>query len=231
MNEIHEIIIHAEKIALPNVKILVTGNGKTAHGALASLKKLRIQKVTAHEFMHNNYEEAVYCHLTTRDYIKSKTKQTFVKQHFYNHPEEYDSDFEKFTSCADIFLACHYWTPNSPPFFTKETLQNTDFNIRIIVDVSCDLNGPIPTSIFETSHTNPFYDYNIKSHKIEAPFSGPQNVTVATIGNLPALFAKDASKYFSKQLLKNVLLEFEKQKSPLLENGTLIKAGTLKFNL
>ncbi len=218
--------IQKEKInKLPALKILITGNGKTAKGAINALEKLKIKKVSTENFLNQKYNSAVYCHLKTADYVKNKLGQPFEKQEFYKKPENFISDFKKYTSYADVFLACHYWSPNSPTFFEKSDIEKSAFNIKIIIDVSCDLNGPIPTTIKESSHKKPFYDYNKATHQIEIPFSNPKHITVASIGNLPALFARRTSNHFSAKLKETIFPELLRAQSTLIDNASIFRHG------
>lgn len=221
LEDLQELIQNGKIKKLPALKIILTGNGKTAKGAINILEKLNITSVSKKAYLTQKFDHAVYCQLTTSDYLKSKVGKPFNKQEFYDQPENYISDFNKFISCSDAFLACHYWSPNAPRFFEKEAIQQPAFNLKIIIDVSCDLNGPIPTTIKETSHKNPFYDYNKASHRLEVPFSDSKHITVASIGNLPALFARKTSNYFSVRLKEIVLPELLKKESELLKNATI----------
>src|SRR5690606_17336219 len=81
------------KIKLPNIKIVLTGNGKVPHGAREILDYLRIREVEADDFLNQSYNEPVYCNIDVLDYNKRKDGQVLDKFDFYKHPENYESDF------------------------------------------------------------------------------------------------------------------------------------------
>ena len=54
----------------------------------------------------------------------------------------FQSSFMNFASCADIFITGHYYGKGSPYLFTREDAKSSDFKIRTIADISCDIDGP-----------------------------------------------------------------------------------------
>ena len=39
-----------------------------------------------------------------------------------------------------MYIACHYWDSNSPFVFSREDAKQNDFNIKVVADVSCDID-------------------------------------------------------------------------------------------
>jgi saccharopine dehydrogenase (NAD+, L-lysine-forming) len=157
----------------------------------------------------------------------------FNLQHFFKHPEEYISTFKKYTEVADIYMACHFWDPNSPVFITKEDMQKPEFNISVIADVSCDVNGPIASTLRSSTIADPFYGYNIKTKKEEPAFTSDKNITVMAVDNLPGELPRNSSADFCHKLLNDVfpfLLGNDDKK--VIERGTITNNGKLtdKFN-
>ena len=212
----------------PGLKILITGNGRVAHGAMETLSIVNIVKVEPAEFLTGDYSVPVFCQIGPEQYTRHKKGQKFNFTHFARFPEEYESAFLPYTRVTDILIAGHYWDPRSPVFFTKDDMKRTDFRISVIADISCDINVPIPSTIRSTTIYDPFYGYNPQNDIEEPAFTKPTNITVMAIDNLPGEIPRDASLDFGKQLMGNALHDLLSGiDSPMINNGTILKDGQL----
>jgi alanine dehydrogenase len=129
---------------------------------------------------------------------------------------------------TDILITGHFWDPRSPSFFSKEDMKRPDFRISIIADISCDVSGPIPTTIRATTISDPFYSFNPLLETEEPAFSRLTNITVMSIDNLPGELPRDASLDFGKMLMSNVLHDLLTETvSPMIERATILKNGKL----
>jgi saccharopine dehydrogenase (NAD+, L-lysine forming) len=213
---------------LPDLKILVTGDGRVAHGAMETLDVLKISRVEPDEFLTKDFDIPVFCQIGPEQYTKHKKGQKFSFRHFTRFPEEYESAFLPYTKVTDILIAGHYWDPRSPVFFTKDDMRRADFRITVIADISCDINVPIPSTIRSTTISDPFYGYNPQLNIEETAFTRQTNITVMAIDNLPGELPRDASFDFGKQLMNNALNDlFGKGNSPVIDNATILKEGKL----
>ena len=131
----------------PGLKILVTGEGRVAQGAMETLNIANVVQVSPDDYLNRDFEVPVFCQIGPQHYTKHKSGNEFSFDHFRIHPEEYESAFLPYTKVTDILITGHYWDPRSPVFFTKEDMRNPDFRISVIADISCDVNGPIPSTI------------------------------------------------------------------------------------
>jgi saccharopine dehydrogenase (NAD+, L-lysine-forming) len=121
-------------------------------------------------------------------------------------------------------IAGHFWDPRSPVFFTKEDMKNPDFRISVIADVSCDINGSIPSTIRATTISDPFYGYNPYLEIEEPAFLRQSNITVMSIDNLPGELPRDASLDFGKQLMSNVLHDLlTGSESPMISRAMILR--------
>ena len=212
----------------PGIKILVTGGGRVAHGALETLSVCNIKQVDPEDFLSREFDVPVVCRIGPEIYTRHKTGQQFSFDHFTKHPDEYESAFLPFTQVSDMLITGHYWDPRSPVFFTKEDMRKPEFRISVIADISCDVNGPIPSTLRPTTISDPFYGYNSHLEKEEPAFLRPSNITVMSIDNLPGELPRDASMDFGNQLINNALHElFSDIESPMIERATILKFGKL----
>lgn len=225
---IDEMYAGLRKVTLQPIKILVTGGGRVASGAMETLAALKIRQVTYKEYLNETFDEPVVCQIEPVHYVQRKDGVPFEIQHFFANPEMYESKFKRFQKVTDIFIACHFWDPKSPHFITEEDLQDPDFRISIIADVSCDIGGPIASTIRPSDIENPFYDYNPKTGKEEPAFSGEGNITVMAVDNLPGELPRNASRDFGRDLIKHVFPALlGNDDDGIIERATIARNGKL----
>ena len=161
------------------------------------------------------------------DYNQRIDGSSSNKNEFYNNPKLYKSIFIDFAKHADIFLAAHYYSPDSPFLFTRAEAKHPEFNIKVIADISCDINGPVASTIRPSTITNPIYGYNRKTEK-EDDYMKNDVIAVMAVDNLPCELPKDASEYFGNELLDNIIpLIITGDKDQIIENATICKNGDL----
>ena len=194
-----------KKIDLPKIKIAITGGGRVAKGAMEVLLGAGIRKVTPAQFVNNQFDEPVFTQLNTRDYNVHKDAEEFNRHEFYNHPDRYEGDFLKYARVADLLIACAFWDPEAPVLFTPKDATATDFDIRIVADITCDIEGSIPSTKRSTTIADPIYDYNPEEDVEEPALSDEANITVMAVDNLPCELPRDASESFGRELIDNVL--------------------------
>ncbi len=210
------------------LKILVTGEGRVANGAMETLNVCNLVKVDPKDFLNREFDVPVVCQIGPADYVRHKYGKKFNFSHFISRPEEYESTFLPFTKVTDILVTGHYWDPRSPVFFTKDEMKQTGFRISVIADISCDVNGPVPSTIRATTISDPFFGYNPQLEAEEPPFTRPSNITVMAVDNLPGELPRDASLDFGKQLMQNILYDLMSgTESPMIERATILKDGML----
>ncbi|MGD1958842.1 MAG: NAD(P)-dependent oxidoreductase [Fulvivirga sp.] len=216
------------KVKLPAIKIALTGGGRVAKGAMEVLNGMNIRHVSPSEFTREYFNEPVYTQLNTRDYSKAKDGSDFSRHDFYNHPERYTGDFLKYANVADVLIAGAFWDPRAPVLFTSKDAASEDFKIRVISDITCDIEGSIPSTKKPTTIEDPIYDYNPSDDTIEPPMSDEGNITVMAVDNLPCELPRNASQDFGKELIDNVLphlLGDDAEK--VIERATITKDGKL----
>jgi saccharopine dehydrogenase (NAD+, L-lysine forming) len=222
-----EMILWLKKFTFPPLRIVLTGNGRVAKGAKEVLDELGVKQVTPNEFIQNDFDEMVYTMPNSSDYYLNENN-IFKREEFYLHPEDYHSTFEKFSKKADILIACAYWNPKAPKLFEKDDVRSPEFKIRIIADITCDINGSITTTTKASTIYDPFYDYNVKTGTLEEPFSSPGNITVMAIDNLPTELPRDASEFFGNQLIEYVFPAImEGKNESIIKKSMISEKGSL----
>ena len=222
-----ELIAALNGIELPNLKILLTGNGKVAYGAKEMLDAMHIKKVSVAEYISQTFKEPVYCLVDVLDYNKRKEGTNTNNKHFYTHPEAYVSDFMRFAKVTDFFIAGHYYGNGAPYLFSRENAKSVDFNIKFVADISCDVDGPVASTLRASTIADPIYGYNPITES-EVDFKDKDAIVVMAVDNLPCELPKDASEGFGEMFLENVIPAFfNGDKDGVLKRAKMTENGKL----
>ncbi|MBO2010467.1 NAD(P)-dependent oxidoreductase [Hymenobacter negativus] len=203
MDDMQEEFFKVKK--LPPIKMAVTGSGRVAQGALEVLDRMGIRRVSVYDYLYLTFNEPVYTQLRSSDYNRRRDGRVWDTPDFHQHPEEYESTFDKFLPVTDLLIACAYWHPAAPLLFTEADTQQPDFRINTIADVTCDVDGSVPVTKRNSTIADPAFDYNCATGELESAYSRPSNITVMAVDNLPCELPRNASRDFGRQLLDNVL--------------------------
>jgi saccharopine dehydrogenase (NAD+, L-lysine forming) len=202
--DFNELTIELKKVKLPpHFKMVVTGHGRVGMGAREILGMLNIQELDPEIYLTYSSEKAAFTQLDAEDYYKSKEGKTFIKDEFYQSPQKYQSDFLKFAKVSDMYVTCHFWDSDAPVIVSENDLSDPEFKIKYIADISCDVNGPIASTIRSSTIEEPYYGCHPKTKK-ETDFREADSIVVMAVDNLPCELPRDASEYFGNELLKNV---------------------------
>ena len=216
------------KVKLPAIKIAITGGGRVSKGAMEVLTGMKIRKVSPTEFLTEYFNEPVYTQLNTRDYNQRKGGGTFSRDEFYQNPENYESSFGQYAKKADLLIAGAFWDPRAPVLFTNEEANQSHFRIRVIADITCDIEGSIPSTVRPSTIENPIYDYNPSDRREEPAFADEGNITVMAVDNLPCELPRNASEDFGKEFLKHILPNLVgEDKDRIIERATICNNGKL----
>lgn len=189
---------------LSPIKIAVTGTGRVGSGALEMLHVAGVKSVSIDEYLFQEFDSPVYVELRSKDLYRHKNQRPFESAHFHEFPEEYVSIFKPFLSVTDLLVNTIYWDPKAPIFFTKADMREANFKVKTIADITCDIDGSIPSTIRASSIADPFYGFNPFSETETKPFV-PESIDVMAVDNLPCELPRDASREFSYNLLQYVM--------------------------
>lgn len=222
-----EVFAELQKVQLPPIKIVVTGSGKVGKGVAEVMEQVGLKKVSVHDFLHNYFDEAVYTVLGTADYNRRKTDGAYDRTEFYSNPELYESHFLKYAEVSDMLIAAAYWDRRAPRLFELKDIQSDDFNISVIADITCDVNGSIPTTLHASTIIDPVFDVDRSTFDEISAFGKQNSISVMAIDNLPTELPRDASEDFGNQLIKHFIPELLKANSDVLDRASITKEGDL----
>ena len=221
------LIMHLKRITMPALKFVVTGTGKVGSGAREILEAIKVKEITVDNYLTKKYAQAVFVQLDVLEYNKRIDGQVLDFRDFVAHPDAYVSDFEKFTKVSDIYFAGHFYGTGAPMILTREMLNASDCKLKIVADISCDVNGPIACTLRSSTIAEPLYGYFPLEDK-EVDIFHPAAVVVMAVDNLPCEIPKDASEGFGEQFMEHVIPAFFNgdkdgilQRAKITENGKL----------
>ena len=134
----------------------------------------------------------------------------------------------KYAKHADIYIAGHYYGSGAPYLFTRNDVKSLDFNISVVADVSCDIDGPVATTIRSSIITDPIYGYNPVTEK-EDDYMKDGVVAVMAVDNLPCELPKDSSEDFGEHLINSVIPIITTNNN-IIVGATICEKGDLTKN-
>ena len=128
----------------------------------------------------------------------------FELQDYYKNPANYRSRFESYLPHLAILVNCIYWAPRYPRLVTFDYLKQAYSashppSLRVIGDITCDIEGSIQSTIKATDPGNPIFVYNPLDSTVTDGWQGT-GLVMMTVDNLPCELAGEASEYFSRVL-------------------------------
>lgn len=221
------LIMHLKRITLPAIKFVITGTGKVGSGAVEILKAIKIKEITIDNYLTKTYAQPVYVQLDVLEYNKRIDGQILDFKDFTAHPEAYISDFEKFTKVSDVYFAGHFYASGAPVILTREMLNASDCKLKVVADISCDVNGPIACTLRASTIAEPIYGYFPLEDR-EVDVFHPAAVAVMAVDNLPCEIPKDASIGFGEQFMEHVIPAFfNGDKDGVLRRAKITEKGKL----
>jgi alanine dehydrogenase len=216
-----------QNLPLGPLKLVVTGGGRVSGGCMELLELAGIQKLSTTDFLAYQGERPVFTQLRSQDYYQL-ANGTWEAEKFYKDPSDYISNFGPFAQSADVLLHAAYWDNRAPALFTKEEMASEHFRIKVIADITCDIEGSIPSTHRASTIADPVYDYDPATKTPQPAFSSMGHIQVMAIDNLPTEVPYDASEAFGEMLALHVLPALAHGfEHPLLQRATIAKAGRL----
>jgi len=222
LNSYEKLKNNIDKRDFGNARIIITGDGRVARGSLEFLKFANIQKVLPDEYLQYSNSSAIFCNLPTSVYVSNKDGNVFDLQHFINSPEMYISVLDKYMPSTSMLISSHYWDPKSPRLFEKKDIEKYN-NLKVIGDITCDVNGSIPTTSRPSTIIDPYY--YIDRTTLQEINQHNQALAIMAVDNLPSELPKDSSKEFGDGIVKEVLPYILEKDDGRIKRATITKNG------
>jgi alpha-aminoadipic semialdehyde synthase len=197
--------------ALRPLVVGFAGYGHVSQGAQEILAHLPLTTITPAELPRLRADDpAARDHLyqvvfKEEDLVAPRdAAQPFVLQDYYDHPEKYRSRFAEHLPHLSVLVNCIYWTPRYPRLVTRDWVAanyrpDAQPRLRVIGDISCDIEGSIEITLKATDPAAPCYVYDPASGEIRDGVRGPGPVVMA-VDNLPCELPRESSEHFSHAL-------------------------------
>jgi len=112
-----------------------------------------------------------------------------------------------YAKVTDFFIAGHFYGDGAPYLFTREDAKHPEFRINLVADVSCDIDGPVASTIRPSTIAEPFYGYDPQT-ETEVKLETKGAIGMMAVDNLPCELPKDASEGFGDMFLQHVIPAF-----------------------
>jgi len=193
----------------PIVPLVVgfAGYGNVSRGAQEILGLLPVREIASEDLSSLTKGETPSKHAIYKVVFKEEhmaepiaSDRPFDLQEYYDHPERYRGIFERHIPYLDVLVNCIYWEPAYPRLLTKqlakEMVQEDRLRLRVIGDISCDVEGAIECTVKATEPDNPVYVYDPIADRAIDGIEGSGPVVMA-VEILPSELPREASAYFS----------------------------------
>ena len=227
INNYQRLIDNLKNLYFPKMNILVTGDGRVAKGVIEVLKETNIKEVSKEMFKNNNFDYPVFCNLETKDYVESNLNKEFDLNHFIQYPKEYKSCALQYLKLTDVFISAHYWDPASPKIFEIKDLEKLG-DLKVIGDITCDVDGSVPTTIRSSTIDNPNFYIDKKTFKETVD----EGLAIMAVDNLPSELPRDSSKEFGDGIVREVIPYILNEDDGRILNATITLNGSFlkKYN-
>ena len=128
----------------------------------------------------------------------------FALDEYFRQPDLYEGVFERRLPRLAVLLNCVFWDTPYPRLVTRAAVRRLFAaaeppRLRVIGDVSCDIEGSVELTLKETHIDEPVYVYDPASGDIADGVAGRGPVVLA-VGNLPCELSRESSEAFSAAL-------------------------------
>ena len=129
---------------------------------------------------------------------------SFHLHHYYKHPEAYRPDFPRHLPHLHVLVNCIYWEPRFPRLVSNDDLAELYSGgqaprLRVIGDISCDVEGSVQATVKATDPDNPVFVYDLDRAEAVDGVEG-RGPVIMSVDNLPAELPREASEHFSNTL-------------------------------
>ncbi len=199
--------------AIVPVIIGVTGYGNVARGVWEVLSQLPVRSVEPGEIpalgAKDTDRHAVYAATFREEHTVAPVSEgdAFDLGDYYARPARYRGVFELYVPSLTAIVNAVYWDARYPRLVTKAYLRELFGRVRprlrVIGDISCDIEGSIECTVRATEPDEPVYVYNPSTGDTVDGVAG-DGVVVMAVDILPSELPRDASAEFSRALVPYV---------------------------
>ena len=189
----------------------IAGYGNVSRGAQAMLDLLPTRQINPGELAALTASDDVDPHLVYKIVFKEENTVTptdqsrpFDLQEFYQHPDRYRSKFQEYLPHLSVLVNCIYWDTPYPRLLTKKAARDLyqrqpQPRLRVIGDISCDIEGAIELTLKATDLDNPAFVWDPQTDTAIDGVAG-QGPVIMAVDNLPCELPAESSTAFGDAL-------------------------------
>jgi saccharopine dehydrogenase (NAD+, L-lysine forming) len=201
-------------VELCPLTIGITGYGNVSIGAQEIANLLPIKEISPAELLelkeNNNLPNNILYKIIFKEEDLSEPIEDnydFELQDYYQHPEKYKSQFEKYIPHLTILMNCMYWDDRYPRIVTKQYLKelfdNNNPKLTVIGDVTCDPDGSIECTHKGTEIEDPIFVYNPQTDTYEMGAKG-DGLLIMPVDILPSELPRESSISFGDAMVRYI---------------------------
>jgi saccharopine dehydrogenase (NAD+, L-lysine forming) len=188
-----------------------TGYGHVSQGAQEIFDLLPMEEVPPERFgsflRQKNYSaHRVYKTVFREEHLvrPSSPRRLFELKDYYENPSAYEPLLESYLPHLTLLLNGIYWAPVYPRFVSKAFIRELyaapgQPRLRVVGDISCDIEGGVELTVRSTDPADPVFIYDPAADAARPGFAGRGPVIMA-VDNLPAEIPLESSVFFSQAL-------------------------------
>jgi alpha-aminoadipic semialdehyde synthase len=193
-----------------------TGYGNVSQGAQEILDLLPVQAISPAELKnvaHDRTRDARVVYKVVfreEDLVEPlEAGNAFdLDDYFRRGKAAYRSVFDRYVDDLSVLVNCVYWDERYPRLLTLDRCRRLwapgrSPKLRVIGDISCDVNGSVECTVKPTEPGNPVYVYEPATGKATDGFAGDGPVVMA-VEILPSEIPRESSIDFSRVLKRFV---------------------------
>jgi len=184
-----------------------TGYGQVSQGAQEVFDVLPVEELEPDDLASADSNHVCYKVVFHERHMVERidSSQSFDLQEYYKHPDRYRAAFFRHAPHLTLLVNCIYWEPKYPRLITLEQFRElyateSGARLRVVGDISCDIDGSVACTVRATTPDNPIYVFDPATGKTRDGVEGPGPVVLA-VDFLPCELPVDASEFFSRSLL------------------------------
>ncbi|MBU4485166.1 hypothetical protein KKA47_07090 [bacterium] len=186
------------------------GYGNVSRGAQEILDVLPVQEVSPQD-LHSLIESGKFSNkfvykvvFYEKDIVQTiSPEDKFELQDYFKYPDKYKGIFTQYVPHLTMLINCIYWDKRYPRLITKEYLKQmySAFvpKLKVIGDISCDVEGAIECTSKCTDPGNPVFVWDVNKEEAIDGVVGDGPVVLA-VDILPSELSRRSSIDFSKVL-------------------------------
>lgn len=190
------------------------GTGNVTQGALEVFSHLPYEEVGPEELPKLAADPDRPRHVLYRvvidgaDRVARRDGRPYDEADFRRDPTAFEGTFARHLPHLTLLINGIYWAPGFPRIASRDDLRvlwsgPTPPRLRVIADISCDIEGSIEATSHITTPGDPFYVWDPVAGRETDGLLG-RGPAILAVDNLPCEIPVDASKYFGDALSRFV---------------------------